>query len=365
MPLNGKQKELISRFIPIFKDYLAAEGRKVDLEERWERIKMYDELLIPDGIQRITELEFGKIISSLWSFAMWGNQGYLVNKLLQDNPLDEIKAELQNLLWGQGTIAQRYDHFRQKTFGFGPATISELLSFTHPDDCGLWNTRARNALRILGFADVFPLQTNQINGQQYERFNTLLREIQNELNKYDLGNLDLLGVDYFLFEVQQAEPEIPATNGTEMAVHGIEAITDFDHSEAIEMLLTIGQWLGFEVEKEKIIATGARVDTIWQARVANLGVVTYVFEVQRRGSIDSLILNLQRAQNNPTVQRLIVVAMESDLINIQREVNSLREDFRRMVGYMGITELIKATDLVIELSGIINKLDLVKSEFGI
>jgi hypothetical protein len=36
-----------------------------------------------------------------------------------------------------------------------------------------------------------------------------------------------------------------------------------------------------------------------------------------------------------------------------------------MVGYMDVVELIKATDLVAELSGIINKLELVKSEFDI
>jgi len=54
-------------------------------------------------------------------------------------------------------------------------------------------------------------------------------------------------------------------------------------------------------KKERKVARGAQVDAVWQARIANLGVVTYVFEVQRHGSIDSLILNLQRAQNNPTV----------------------------------------------------------------
>jgi len=107
------------------------------------------------------------------------------------------------------------------------------------------------------------------------------------------------------------------------------------------------------------------VDAVWQARIANLGVVTYVFEVQRRGSYDSLILNLQRAQNNPSVQRLVVVALPGEIVKIRREIETLSEGFRRSVGYMEVAEVMRAAELVTELSGIINKLELVKGEFGV
>ena len=86
----------------------------------------------------------------------------------------------------------------------------------------------------------------------------------------------------------------------------------------IDLLTAIGQWLGFQAKKEELVARGARVDAVWQARIANLGVVTYVFEVQRRGSIDSLILNLQRAQNNQSVQRLIVVANSDEITRVRQ-----------------------------------------------
>lgn len=365
MPLTQIQKSNIAQFIPVFKHYLSAADRLDDLEIRKERIELYGEMLSPQGIQSMTELEFGRVISSLWAFAMWGNQGYLVEKLLADNPLEEFKNALAALIWGEGSVAARYNTFKTRTHGFGPSSITELMAFTHPHECGLWNDKARRALRVLGFAETFPyLNNQQFNGQKYEAFNNLLGEIQAELAQYELDELDLLGINYFLFEVWRADTEGHITEAVVDGNMEAEPLADFDHDEAIEQLLTIGQWLGFEVEKEKAVARGARVDVIWQARVANLGVVTYVFEVQRRGDIDSLILNLQRAQNNPTVQRLIVVALESELTRVKAEIATLREDFRRMVGYLDVVELIRAANLVGELSAIISKLELVKGEFA-
>ena len=89
-----------------------------------------------------------------------------------------------------------------------------------------------------------------------------------------------------------------------------------------------------------------------------------MFEVQRRGSHDSLILNLQRAQNNPSVQRLVVVGLDSELEKVKREIEVLHESFRRMVAFMNVADVMRGVELVTELSGIINSLELVKSEFG-
>jgi hypothetical protein len=46
---------------------------------------------------------------------------------------------------------------------------------------------------------------------------------------------------------------------------------DFDHDEIVDKLVTLGNGLGFEVEQEKLIAKGARVDVIWRAKIASLG----------------------------------------------------------------------------------------------
>jgi hypothetical protein len=364
MALTPTQQERIAYFIPAFKEYLRSTACEADVKERQERTEAYKRLLSPEGLLTLGELEFGQVISSLWASLMWGNKGYLVDQLLADNPLPELKKHLYQLIWGSEPVAKRYNSFRTAIKGFGAATITELLAFVHPQECGVWNTKARKGLILLGFQETFPLvKDSQISGNQYEQFNAVLGELSNQVHKYDLPELDLLGINYFLFEVwnrgreySDSVPEVP-----EEVTAGI---TDFDHDDIIDQILTLGQWLGFNVDKEKPIAPGARVDAVWQAQIANLGVVTYVFEVQRHGSHDSLILNLQRAQNNPTVQRLVVVGMDKELKKVEKEIGSLHESFRRMVTFMDVTDVMRGVELVTELSGIINRLELVKSEFG-
>ena len=67
------------------------------------------------------------------------------------------------------------------------------------------------------------------------------------------------------------------------------------------------------------ITTGAVVDAVWEAKIGNMGKAIYVFEVQSKGSIDSLILNLKKAQSNAAVQAVVAVADEAQLAKINRE----------------------------------------------
>ena len=362
MNLTPHQQERVAHFIPAFHQYLESGGRDADLADRQARSQLYGQLLSPDGLEQMTELEFGKVISSLWASQLWTNKGYLVDKLVSDNGLPALVSALRQLLWGQEPIGDRYDGFRDSIKDLGSASITEILALVHPDECGIWNDKARKALEALGVEATFPtVGKYQISGREYEEFNELLCSLRDELEENGIHGLDILGVDYFLFEVwrtgkREGEPLRP-TPDTEPGY-------DFDHDQVVDELVAIGQWLGFEAEKEKRIATGARVDVTWQARIANLGAVTYVFEVQRRGAIDSLILNLQRAQNNPSVQRLVVVANSDDIARVVREIASLPESFRRSVAFMEAADTMRAAELLDELSGIINKLELVRSEFA-
>ncbi len=136
---------------------------------------------------------------------------------------------------------------------------------------------------------------------------------------------------------------------------------DFDHDEIVEKLVELGSGLGFEANSEVQVARGSRADVLWQAKIANLGVVSYIFEVHRSGSIDSLTLNLQRAKNNPTVQKLVVVANTKNLKRIREEVETLSEEFRKSIAYMEAKDALRASELLSELNAIISKLELVKS----
>jgi hypothetical protein len=370
--LTAEQKASIAGHVAAFQEYLDSAEQEADLAERQARSDLYAHLLSPVGLDQMTELEFGQVISSLWASRLWSKKSYIVAQLIQDNGLPTLRGELRKLLWGRAALAGRFNGFRQAVRGLGAASITEILAFVHPEECAPWNDRARKALDLLGFRAAFPaIRKSQINGQEYQTFNNLLALIRDELAAHGIRWLDLLGVNYFLYEVwklgerarEQAELDIGIT--ADLPAPTPSADYDFDHNEVVDQLVAVGQWLGFEAEKEKKVARGAQVDAVWQARIANLGVVTYVFEVQRKGSIDSLILNLQRAQNNPTVQRLIVVANPSDIERVRGEIAELPESFRKAVSFMDVGEVLRAARLVVELSSIIGKLDLVRGEFSV
>ena len=238
--------------------------------------------------------------------------------------------------------------------GIGPAGVTEILTFVNPKQYGIWNDKSRKGLEILGLGKKLPTQKYKISGAEYNEVNETLKIISKIIKPE--GEPDLAYVDFFLYLVYEKTKQKP-----EEAVVGPKEDYDFDHDEIVEKLVGIGNGLGFEANSEQQIAKGARVDVLWQARIANLGVVSYVFEVQRGGSIDSLILNLQRAKNNPTVQKLVVVANTKDLKKIEEEVKSLSEDFKKSLAYLEAKEVEKAYSLLVELNSIINKLELVKS----
>ena len=355
----------LAPFLPVFVKYTLSGEYKSDRVARQERQALYANVLSPQAVDQMTELEFGQVISSLWANQMWGsNKGYQVDRLIQENSLPALKNHFKDLLWGAEELAIRYDAFRREIKGFGTAMLAEILAFIHPDQCGVWNDRARFALNQLGYYKTIPfIQKRQLSGTEYQQFNSLVGSLVEELKPHGFIDLDYLGINYFFYEIwRTAKKEIPAVGNEPRGEAPI--VEAFNHDEVIDQLVSIGQALGFQTEKEKLVAKGAKVDVIWQASIANLGVVIYVFEVQSRGSIDSLCMNLQRAQANQSVQRLIIVANAKEIEKIQDEIALLPEDFRRAVSFWEVTETIRAAELVDELFGIINKLELVKSEFG-
>jgi hypothetical protein len=360
--ITPAQRERIARFVPAFRRFLDDPEQDAALLERQSRIELYTSLLAPSAIRGMGELEFGQVVSSLWASRLWGNKGYLVDKLIRDNGFTTLVDGLRNLLWGKGELSARFDAFRRSIRGMGTAMITELLAFVHPEMCAIWSDTTRGALEMLD-VEFAALRKPQINGAEYAAYNELISAIRVELATHGFEDQDHLGVTYFLAVVWDTGREPPSAAARPPVPRAF--VEDFDHNEIVDQLVNVGQWLGFQAEKEKMVARGAKVDAIWQARIANLGVVTYVFEVQRRGSIDSLILNLQRAQNNPTVQRLIVVASEENIERIRQEIATLPESFRKSIGFMEVREALRAAELIGELSGIIGKLELVRSEFGV
>lgn len=350
--LSDQVKARIREFLPEFKKWSETREIKDFLKERDDRIRTFGELLSVANIDQLTEPDFRQIISSLWAYIGWTNKDYVADRILEKTDFDTLRSELKNLLYGDGPLASRYDRFFERVKGIGPAGVTEIIAFVHPKKYCIWNEKSRRALEILGLGGDLPTKKYKISGSEYERVNEALKSISQVIDPK--AEPDLFLVDLFIFYLTTRE-----SVGAPVEVMEAEDY-DFDHDEIVDKLVEIGNGLGFEADSEQQVAKGARVDVVWRVKIANLGVVTYVFEVQKGGSIDSLILNLQRARNNPTVQKAVVVANAKDIRRVKEEVEPLGEDFKKSLAYLEVKDVKRASNLLAELNSIISKLELVK-----
>ena len=128
-----------------------------------------------------------------------------------------------------------------------------------------------------------------------------------------------MAVDYFIWQELQVETNLSKIFSKDKKA--IEKVKDlevpdqeqFIHNDIRDRIKDIGIWLGFSSRIEQKVSDGSRVDTIWEATIGNMGRVIYVFEVQTKGSVDSLILNLLKSLNNPAVQVVVSVSYNGQL----------------------------------------------------
>lgn len=354
--LDDRVKAKIASFLPGFKKWLDTDEAREYLREREEKEREFRILLDAAAIEQLSEPDFRRMIASLWAYVGWTNKDYVADRILKSTDFNALKSEVKNLLYGTAPFASRYDRFFEKVKFIGPAGVTEILAFANPKQYGIWNDKSRRVFEMLGLGEVLPTKKYRISGSEYEKVNEALKAIFRVIKPGEAEPY-LLDADTFIYYLYH---HLVTKEAKEEKIVTKEEDYDFDHDEIIEKLVEIGNGLGFEANSEQQIAKGARVDVLWQAKIANLGVVSYVFEVQRGGSIDSLLLNLQRAKNNPTVQKLVVVANARDLKRIKEEAESLSEEFRKSLAYLEAKDVERASDLLAELNTIISRLELVK-----
>jgi len=356
--LKVHHKKTIQKYVRVFLEYISSEEYNRDIEERKQREEFFSKILTKKRIQKLSEFELGEIISGLWATRIWTNKEYLLQKIISDNGMEKIRKELFNLLYGEEQFEKRFDRFMKNIKGLGPASVTELLCLFNPKEYGIWNDKARKALKLLGFEDELPLNKYQISGKEYQKFNAVAKDIAQELKDAGFEGSDLLFVDYFLYEVwkhnfQQDRPHIRIPF----------EVGEFDHNEIRDHIHDIGMWLGFDTETEKLIGPGSRVDVVWRARIGNLGTVAYVFEVHKNGSIKSLILNLQKASRSSVVQKVIAVSDKEQLDKIKQEVKGLPEDFVKKLVFWDVEEVEQTYERLSEVAKVIQNLGLISSEF--
>lgn len=335
-----------------------------DKQNRADRVSYYRSQN-PGKIRAMTEEDFYAYISKLWAMLIWGNKEYVVDKLIKDNGFNNIKNELAQLVWSKLPIDQRWDRFRSTVKGMGPAMMSEILCLSHPDENMLWNRRAYVGLRYLGIDDL-PRYNYQVTGKRYRALCGTSKEIAAEMQKEGIADADLLTLDFFIWDELQVEENLSQIHKKAVTTEEEEreeilrpeSDKEFLHNEVRDKLEQIGAWLGFKAETEVKVAEGAVVDAVWEVSIGNLGRVIYVFEVQTKGSIDSLIINLLKSLNNPAVQGIVAVSDFAQIERIKREATGVPL-LREKLKYWDYKEVLQVHEALESVSESINSLGLV------
>ena len=337
-------------------------------EENWiERKERRDYYQSFDKIKLLsmTEDDFLEYMSKLWSMLIWGNKKYVVDKLIADNGFNKIKEQLVELLYGTSPIDVRWDFFfKQNIKGIGPATISELLTYINPQEYAIFNKTTILCYTYLDVPDM-PKYNYQYTGKRYAEVCKVAKQIASSIKIVDGENVDLLAVDYFLWDEILPIVENKGFNNDITVKEIPKPITEKEskslHNELKDKIVTIGELLGFESHAEVKISSGAIVDAVWEAKIGNMGKAIYVFEVQSKGSIDSLILNLKKAQNHSAVQAVVAVADEIQLAKIIKESKGVidEKDLRTWES----EDVFAVYDALVRAHESINKLKLVPESF--
>ncbi len=339
-----------------------------DRAERAERLAYYQEQTA-EKIRAMGEEELYEYIAKLWAMLIWGNKKYVVDKLIQENGFKKVKDELADLVWGEKPIEQRWDRFRSAIKGMGPAMMSEILCHARPEDYVLWNRRAYVGLRYLGIDDL-PRYNYQLTGKRYHNLCDTAKVIAREMQNEGISEPDLLTVDFFIWDELQVEENLSQIHKKALTSDGVvsdevqktEVGSNFLHNEVRDKLAEIGLWLGFTAKTEVKVADGSKVDAVWEATIGNMGRVIYVFEVQTKGSIDSLILNLLKSLNNPAVQGVVAVSDAAQIEKIKKHAGSVAQlsDKLKYWDYKAVLQVHEALESVNES---INSLGLVPQGF--
>lgn len=360
-------QDLVSKHIQKFVEASKKDKEKFaeDIREREELVNYYQSFN-KEKISSMTKEDIYQYISKLWAMLIWGNKHYVVDKIIEDNGLENFKENLANLVWGSEDISKRWDEFRIEIKGLGPAMISEILCKTHPEKFMLWNRRAYVGLRYLGVENL-PRHDYQLNGKLYNYLCLVCKEISEEMKNANFKDASLLAVDYFIWEQLQVEDNLSKIYlkkeqkeiDTE---YETPDVSKFIHNDMRDKLRDIGIWLGFDAKIEQKVSDGSKVDSIWESSVGNMGRIIYVFEVQTKGSIDSLILNLLKSLNNPAVQGVVAVSDLPQLERIRKHASDVK-GLRDKLKYWDYEEVIKVHENLEFINASINNLGLVPQGF--
>jgi len=134
--LTQKQEELITKYFKIFsksKEFLD------EIENRHDKRNQVLKILDKNNLDKLSEIDFGELISLLWASEFWTNQDYLIQNIINANTIVGLRRSFKDLLYGSGEFDKRYNKFNSSIKYLGPSSITEILCLFNPKIFGFWN----------------------------------------------------------------------------------------------------------------------------------------------------------------------------------------------------------------------------------
>lgn len=167
----------LTKYLTSFRKWFQANKAQAIAEQtEREELALKVQEYTKERLRNMSEEEFFDYIAPLWAMIMWGNKHYQVDNIIEANGMPLLREQFANLIYGTAPLAKRWDEFRSKIKGVGPAIMSELLCKTYLDQYLLWNRKTYNGFSVLQIPDL-PRYEARLNGKTYEYLSAKGREI--------------------------------------------------------------------------------------------------------------------------------------------------------------------------------------------
>ena len=93
-----------------YREFLNGEG-KGGLSEREERSKRYSEIFSADKLDGLDESVLSRVLMELWANALWTKKQKVVDDVLKNNDIGDLRELFKDLLWGSDSLRYRFDRF--------------------------------------------------------------------------------------------------------------------------------------------------------------------------------------------------------------------------------------------------------------
>ncbi|WP_131160830.1 hypothetical protein [Aeropyrum pernix] len=247
---------LLKNYFSGYLSFMASEIGKALTKEKEDKRRLLTQAFSKEMLKEASDEEFAQILvkalSSLWAMAIWTKREQRINQIIERNGVKRLRDMFYDLIYGSGSLEERFDKFRANVWGLGVAAITEILCFVEPEKYAMWNKKVVSAIEKLGLLEDLAktlgirkdvmLGILSINGYQYARIIEFLDKLRTEMEQIANQKVDFLELDYFLYYVAEVA-EAPVAREVVREEEERGAITS--HYEAQYYLLKLGQLIGY------------------------------------------------------------------------------------------------------------------------